>query len=68
MKSYSTDLRHKIVQAYTRRLGSQRALAELFGVSVSFVAKLLRRPRRTPGHQNRTQEATRDGWRPLQRG
>src|SRR5262245_37702670 len=47
MKSYSTDLRHKIVQAYTRRLGSQRALADLFGVSVSFVEKLLRRHRST---------------------
>ena len=47
MKAYSTDLRHKIVQAYTRRLGSQRTLAELFGVSVSFVEKLLRRHRRT---------------------
>ena len=47
MKSYSTDLRHKIVQAYERRLGSQRALADLFGVSVSFVEKLLHRHRRT---------------------
>ena len=47
MQSYSTDLRHKLVQAYTRRLGSQRALAALFGGSVSFVAKLLRRHRRT---------------------
>ncbi len=47
MKSYSTDLRQKIVQAYTRRLGSQRALAEMFGVSMSFVEKLLRRHRRT---------------------
>lgn len=45
MKSYSADLRHKIVQAYARRLGSQRALADLFGVSVSFVEKLLRRHR-----------------------
>ncbi len=47
MKSYSTDLRQKIVQAYTWRLGSQRALAEMFGVSMSFVEKLLRRHRRT---------------------
>jgi transposase len=47
MKSYSTDLRHKIVHAYERRLGSQRALADLFGVSVSFVEKLLRRHRNT---------------------
>jgi transposase len=47
MKSYSTDLRQKILQAYERRLGSQRALADLFGVSVSFVEKLLRRHRST---------------------
>jgi transposase len=62
MNSYSTDLRHKIVQAYARQLGSQRALADLFGVSVSFVEKLLHRHRSTGtvapkphagGHQRR---------------
>ena len=47
MTSYSTDLRHKIVQAYERQLGSQRARAALRGVSVSFVEKLLRRHRST---------------------
>lgn len=47
MKAYSTDLRQKIVDAYDRRLGSQRALADLFGVSVSFVEKLLCRHRST---------------------
>jgi transposase len=47
MKSYSLDLRQKIVSAYERRLGSQRTLADLFGVSVSFVEKLLRRHRTT---------------------
>jgi transposase len=47
MKTYSTDLRQKLIHAYQRRLGSQRALADLFGVSVSFVEKLLRRHRRT---------------------
>lgn len=47
MKSSSTDVRQKIVQAYTRRLGSQRALAEMFGVSRSCVEQLLRRHRRT---------------------
>jgi transposase len=47
MKSYSLDLRHKILRASQRRLGSQRALADLFGVSVSFVEKLLRRHRST---------------------
>ena len=48
MKAYSLDLRHKILRAYDQRLGSQRALADLCGVSQSFVEKLLRR-RRTTG-------------------
>ena len=47
MQSYSTDLRHKLLRAYEQGRGSQRALAALFGVSVSFVEKLLRRHRRT---------------------
>jgi transposase len=48
MKAYSLDLRQKILRAYDQRLGSQRAIAALFGVSPSFVEKLLRR-RRTSG-------------------
>lgn len=48
MKAYSLDLRQKILRAYDQRLGSQRALAALFGVSQSFVEKLVRR-RRTTG-------------------
>jgi transposase len=48
MKAYSLDLRQKILRAYDQRLGSQRAVAALFGVSQSFVEKLLRR-RRTTG-------------------
>jgi transposase len=48
MKAYSLDLRQKILRAYDQRLGSQRAIAMLFGVSQSFVEKLLRR-RRTTG-------------------
>ena len=46
--AYSTDLREKIVRAYDEGLGSQRQIADLFGVSRSFVEKLLRR-RRTTG-------------------
>ena len=46
--AYSTDLREKITRAYDDSLGSQRAIAELFGVSRSFVEKLLHR-RRTTG-------------------
>jgi transposase len=46
--AYSTDLRQKIVRAYDEGLGSQRQIAEMFGVSRSFVEKLLHR-RRTTG-------------------
>jgi transposase len=45
MKAYSLDLREKILRACDQRLGSQRAIAMLFGVSQSFVEKLLRRRR-----------------------
>lgn len=48
MKPYALDLRQKILRAYDQRLGSQRALSALFGVSQSFVEKRLRR-RRTSG-------------------
>ena len=47
MAAYSIDLRQKLLHACERRLGSQRALADLFGVSLSFVGKLLRRHRTT---------------------
>jgi transposase len=40
MASYSIDLRQKILHAYERQLGSQRAIADIFGVSLSFVEKL----------------------------
>jgi transposase len=46
--AYSTDLREKITRAYDDGIGSQRVIAELFGVSRSFVEKLLHR-RRTTG-------------------
>jgi transposase len=47
MRPYSTDFRHKVVQAHERGEGSQRALARLFGVSLSFIQDLLGRYRRT---------------------
>src|ERR687895_2534070 len=47
MKAYSLDLRQKILRACDQRLGSQHAIATLFGVSLSFVEKLLRRRRVT---------------------
>ena len=45
MAAYSIDLRQKILHAYERRLGSQRALAHVFGVSLAFVEKVLRQHR-----------------------
>ena len=48
MRAYSIDLREKVVEAYDREVGSQRHIAEIFGVSRSFVEKLLHR-RRTTG-------------------
>jgi transposase len=48
MKAYSLDLRQKILRACDQQLGSQRVIADLFGVSQSFVEKLLHR-RRTTG-------------------
>jgi transposase len=45
MKPYSRDLRQKILHAYAQRLGSPRALAALFGVSQSFLEKVLQRRR-----------------------
>ena len=47
MKAYSCDLREKILRACDQRLGSQRTLATLFSVSLSFVETLLRRRRAT---------------------
>jgi transposase len=47
MKAYSLDLRQQILRAWDQRLGSQRAIATLFGVSQSFVEKLLRQRRAT---------------------
>lgn len=47
MRAYSTDFRHSIVRAYEQGQGSQRQLARLFGVSLSFIQRLLQRYRQT---------------------
>ena len=44
---YSLDLRRKVIQACESQDQSQRAVAEFFGVSLSFVEGLLRRMRRS---------------------
>ena len=45
--AYSVDLRRKVVEACERGTASQAQVAQFFGVSVSFVEKLLRLHRRT---------------------
>ena len=47
MRAYSLDLREKTVRAYDRGATTQGQVAETFGVSLSFVEKLLRRRRNT---------------------
>ena len=49
MKPYSQDLRRRVVQALDRQVGTQSEVAELFGVSRTFVKKLLRLRRETGG-------------------
>jgi transposase len=47
MKPYSIDLRENILRAYDQGLGSQRALAALFGISHAFMEQWLQRRRAT---------------------
>ncbi|UJS05384.1 hypothetical protein [Cylindrospermopsis raciborskii] len=42
-KTYSIDLRNRVIVAWVAREGSQRQLAERFKVSLSFVKNLVRR-------------------------
>ncbi len=45
MKTYSLDLRTRLVEAVDRQVGSQGEVASLFGVSRTLVKKLLRQRR-----------------------
>jgi len=47
MRTYSVDLRMRIVEAVDRHVGSQGEGASIFGVSRTFVKKLLRQRRET---------------------
>ena len=49
MKTYSLDLRQRIVDAVDSGIGTYQGIAELFGVHESFIYKLLRQ-RRELGH------------------
>jgi transposase len=47
MAAYSIDLRQKILRACEQHLGSQRRIADMFGVSLAFVEKVVRQHRTT---------------------
>ena len=49
MKPYSIDLRQKVLDAHLKNQTSIREIAEKFGVSYSFVRKLLKRHQETGG-------------------
>jgi len=53
MRAYSNDLRERIVTAVGRGEHSLRELAQLFGVSLSFIVRLLQRQRQTGAVQPR---------------
>lgn len=72
---YSDDLRRKVIQACERKRESQRAIAELFSVSISFVESVWQHyrqsggevvpPRRRAGRHARLDAASRTrlrGW------
>jgi transposase len=61
MKAYSLDLRQKILRACDQRLGSQRTIAAFFGVSQSFIEKLMRRRRMTGDIKPRPHAGGREG-------
>ena len=45
MEAYSLDLRERVVRACDDGFGTREDIAEMLGVSVSFITKLLRRRR-----------------------
>ena len=47
MKTYSMDLRERVVRAYDEKIGTQQDIARLFKVSVPWIKKLLRQRRQT---------------------
>jgi transposase len=48
MKTYSQDLRERVVRACDEQRGTRQQIADLFGVSTSWIRRLLQR-RRTTG-------------------
>lgn len=52
-RAYSADLRQRVVDAVDRGEGSQREIARRFGVSLSFVVRMLQRRRSSGGLEPR---------------
>ena len=47
MKTYSMDLRERVVRACDEKIGTRQEIAELFGVSTAWIRRLLQRRRDT---------------------
>ena len=47
METYSVDLRERVIRAYDDGVGTQGEIAELFGVSVAWLKKLLQQRRQS---------------------
>ena len=47
MKTYSQDLRERVVRACDQKLGSREQIAHFFGVSTAWIRRLLQRRRQT---------------------
>ena len=47
MRAYSLDLRTRVVKAIDKQRGTQKEIAQLFGVGCTFIKKLLRQRRET---------------------
>ena len=47
MKTYSQDLRERVVRACDQRRGTRQQIATLFGVSTAWIRRLLQRRRET---------------------
>jgi transposase len=61
MKTYSMDLRERVIRAYDEPLGTQEAVARRFKVSVPWIKKLLRQRRQTGSLSPRPHGG---GWTP----
>jgi putative transposase len=56
--AYSTDLRTRVIDAWTAKEGTQTQLAERFKVSLSFVKRVLRRYRTSAQKEAKPRGAT----------